>query len=148
MSESKSLGEVAERRALLLVELLIQDLKADFISRPDGDLRHDFLVGFSNTKAGTNTFVVQVKATEKPITSGRYSISRDVFDHLAYSNVPALLIVVDVKRNKLYYAWLQHEHTEVRNGTVLVSLTEIDSRTMAGLRTQLTRVYSGHAVAG
>jgi hypothetical protein len=148
MSNANSRTEVIERRGILLAELLFQDLKADFISRSTQDADTDFLVGFSNAKAGVNTFSVQIKATEKPVTKSGFAISKSVFNRLAYSNVPGLLIVVDVKQNRLYYAWLKPENSKARGDTVLVSLSEIDEKANAELKAQLTRVYGGHAVAG
>src|SRR5688572_9816621 len=107
MTDKNSRSELVERRGELLAELFLQELDPVFLSRPTSpaDLGYDFLVGFVNSEGGTNTFAVQVRATEGPVSSP-YPVPRQSFDRLTRSNVPGLLLVVDAKQNQLHYAWL------------------------------------------
>ena len=71
---------------------------------PFEELFDDLLVGFLNDSGGINTFAVDVKAAEAPPAKA-IRISQQKFRRLANSNVPGLLLVVDVKSNGMYYAW-------------------------------------------
>ena len=146
MSNSRS--DLIGRRAELLAELFFQELDPVFISRPTTiDVGYDLLVGFSNDKAGINTFAVEVKSTERP-PGQRFEISRSLFDRLAHSNVPGLLLVVDVKRNQLYYAWLRPSEAEIHQHTADVDLIEIDEATRRDLKKQFQIANGGVAAAG
>jgi hypothetical protein len=67
-------------------------------------------------------------------------ISTEKYKCLARSNIPALLLVVDVKRNRVYYAWLTAEdskgHREGPN--ISVPVTEVTDEVKAKLRRQLS----------
>jgi hypothetical protein len=146
MSNSRS--DLVGRRAELLAELFFQELDPVFISKPTtSELGYDLLVGFSNDKAGINTFAVEVKSTERP-PAARFPIERSVFDRLAHSNVPGLLLVVDVKRSQLYYAWLRSSETEIRNHAVFVELATINEATKEELKRQFQMANGGVAAAG
>lgn len=88
---------------------------------------------------------VELKATEGPVQS-RFPIQKQLFRRLANSNVPALLLVADVKANRLFFAF---PGTHAPNGdadarTVSVPLTKIDETTRDELREQLA---NSHAAA-
>jgi hypothetical protein len=51
---------------------------------------------------------VQVQATEQPVAAAVHA-DAEQYERLAYSNIPALLLVVDVKRNRLFYSWISPE---------------------------------------
>lgn len=92
-------------RGELMAELFLQGLEPKFLAEANlANLPFDFFVGFSNSKGGVNTFAVEVKATENDIRS-KYRLRADVYKALAYSNIPVLLLVVNVKDNLIYYSW-------------------------------------------
>jgi hypothetical protein len=147
MNAHKSRIALAARRGELMAELFFQELNPVFVSRPTDDVGYDLLVGFRNERAGTNTFTVEVKSTTRPLTS-RYPLRREVFDRMIHSNIPGLLLVADVKQNRLYYAWLKS--TNVRRGgdVVSVRVTEIDESSKPELQKQLGKAGGGVAAAG
>ena len=130
-----------------MVELFLEELGPEFISRPTSpDVGYDLLVGFMNKKGGINTFAVEVKATERPPT-GRFQLTRHTFERFAHSNIPGLLLVADVKGNRLYYAWL---NARKLTGTMTVSIPviELDDASKRVLRKQLRATNGGVAIAG
>jgi hypothetical protein len=138
MTETHSHAGVIGRRSELLAELFLQELKPKFLAKPDDDFGFDFLVSFANPKGGLNTFGVEVKGTEKTISSS-FAIDKGLYRRLVNSNVPGFLLVVDVKHNKLFYSWLKSRDAGVNGdvGKVCVSLTEIDRHSKDELRKQL-----------
>ena len=138
---------MTERRSELLAELFFQELGAAFISRPTSqDLGYNLLVGIPNIKKGINTFAVEVKGTEKD-PGPRFALTRRNFDRLAHSNVPGILLVVDVKRSQLYYGWLRPNESQGRQ-SALVSLVELDGPGREAFEKQLRMADRGVAVAG
>lgn len=128
-------AEIMGRRGELLAELFLQDLGAEFVARPTADLGYDFFVGFNNSDGGLNVAAVEVKATERPVKS-RFPIEKRVFRRLANSNIPVLLLVVDVKENQLFYA-LPDDCTageDPGGNTVSIPLTLVDETTKRELR--------------
>jgi len=105
MTIKNSQGYMIGRRGELIAELFLQDLNPSFVAKPTSDFGYDFFIGFQNANGGINNFAVQVKATSRPVPS-RFPINAKLYKLLAHSNIPALLLVVDVKQNKLFYAWL------------------------------------------
>jgi len=103
-----SKSEIVERRGELLAELFLQDLNPLFVAQPTDDIAFDFFVAFENPEGGINTAAIEVKATERSPDQG-YSLPVSVFDRLSHSNIPVLLLVVDVKQNSIHYAWLEPE---------------------------------------
>jgi hypothetical protein len=126
------------RRGELLAELLLQEFGPAFVARPTADLGYDFFVGFPNSKGGINIAAVEVKSTEQPV-KGRFPIPKRLYRRLANSNVPVLLLVVDVKQNRLFYALQKPDVSDGGNeaNKMLVDLTEIDDKEKAELRSQL-----------
>ncbi len=138
MSESKSRSGYVARRGELLAELFLQDLEPEFVARTTGDVGYDFLVGFRNSRGGVNNIPVEVKTTERLIQN-RYPLSRGQYKRFAYSNIPVLFIVVDVKDNRFFYNWISSDDAVAspESNTVMIRLTEIDESTMDELRKQL-----------
>jgi hypothetical protein len=146
MSSQNSGSHIAARRGELMAELFLQELNPLFVSRPTEDFGYDLLVGFLNKKGGTNTFAVEVKSTDhQPGT--RFQLPRRAFERFAHSNIPGLLLVVDVKQNRMYYAWLI---TTKAAGSINVSipLTELNDVTKKELQMQFEAADSGVAAAG
>jgi Domain of unknown function (DUF4365) len=146
MSAKNAQTNLAGRRAELLAELFLEDLNAQSVLRPaSGDLGYDLLVGFPNEKGADNTFAVEVMATERP-PGPRFQIPRKNFNRLAHSNIPSLLLVADVKHNRIYYAWLKPENSTGSGNTVSISLIEVTDQTKKELERQLKKA-NGHMVA-
>src|ERR1035438_171961 len=104
MKMTPSHAGLVGRRSELMAELFLQELEPKFLTRPTLDLGFDFLVGFENQGGGVNTFAVEVKGTENSISSS-FSLDKRSYRRLVNSNVPGFLLAVDVKQNKLFYAW-------------------------------------------
>jgi len=126
------------RRGELLAELFLQDLNPEFVARStDEDFAFDFLIGFANKEGGVNTYAVQVKTTQRPVTD-RFPVSRVLFNRLTHSNIPLMLLVVDVKRNALYYAWPTDDLDITPNANMVsIPLIPIDDDSRAALRSQM-----------
>ena len=121
-----------------MAELFLQELEPKFLARPTLDLGFDFLVGFKNPKGGVNTFAVEVKGTERNISSS-FPLDKRSYRRLVNSNVPGFLLAVDVKQNKLFYAWPARGDTTLYSGTgtISVPVTEINEMTKTTLRKRL-----------
>jgi hypothetical protein len=118
-----------DRRAELLAELFLQDLEAEFVAQAAmTDFVFDFFIGFPNPEGGINTFAVEVKSTERPI-NGSFAIPANVYRRLAHSNIPVLLLVIDVKDNVIYYAW-PGDHPDLTGlNSVKIPVVRVDSGT-------------------
>jgi hypothetical protein len=137
MTEKRANTSVVARRAELLAELFLQSLKPSFLGRPNSDVGFDFLIGFANAKGGVNTFGVEVKGTDRAVPN-RFSIDRSTYRRVANSSPPAFVLVVDVKQNRLFYAW-PDQHVNPSNGSKIdLDLTEIRAENQGELRKQLT----------
>jgi len=123
-----------------LAELFLQELKPKFLTRPTHDLGFDFLVGFTNSRGGVNTFVVEVKSTEQSVLSF-FAIDRGLYSRMVNSNVPAFLLIVDVKSNKIFCGWPERGHSSVNGGpgTIRVAVTEMNNLTRGALRERLLK---------
>lgn len=138
MTLTKQHDATVQRRAELLAELWLQDLQPAFVTQPSGpDVGYDYLVGFENSDRGVNLVAVEVKATERKVSES-FSLDRRAFDRLAHSNIPVLLLVVDVKQNRLLYSMLG-PNGKSRSDTqkTVVSLTELNDDTKRELRNRL-----------
>jgi hypothetical protein len=141
MKKTRSSEHIVGRRAELMAELFLQDLNPLFISRSrtDSDIGFDFFVGFRNANGGTNTIGVVVKGTAREVLSV-YVIDALSFKRLLHSNVPGLLLVVEVKDNKLFYAWHGQFDAKFNSEakTVGVPLTQVNVTSTRELRKKLT----------
>jgi hypothetical protein len=146
MSEAAYRTRLVARRGELLAELFLQDFAPAFLARPSDDLGYDYLMGLSNPEGGMNFAAVQVKPTERPV-SPRMPIRRDAYERMAHSNVPVLLLVVDVKRNRLYYAMADPDaRADDGARTVVVELTEVDDGAKQELHSRLSGSPAGASV--
>ncbi|MCP4399841.1 MAG: DUF4365 domain-containing protein [bacterium] len=138
MNNTQANTHIIGRRGELLAELFLQDLNPSFVAKPTPDFGYDFFIGFPNANGGINNYAVEVKATERPVPS-RFSINTKLYERLANSNIPTLLLVVDVKQNRLFYAWLSPQviegHRKAR--TITIPVTEVDDVVKEKLRQQL-----------
>ena len=146
MSE-KQKAELLGRRGELLAELFLEDLGAEFVARPTADLGYDFFVGFNNPDGGVNIAAVEVTATDQPVRH-RYAVQKQLFRRLANSNIPVLLLVANVKENRLFYALPGNHAPGAESGanTVSIPVTPVDETTTNELRDLLTNPHT--AVVG
>lgn len=147
MSEVASRARMIGRRGELLAELLLEELNPAFLAQPTDDLGYDFFLGIPNPNGGVNIAAVRVKSTENPVHSV-YPLDRSLYQSLANSNVPVLLLVVDVKQNRLFYTMpgLDGPADSAGTGRVYVHLTEIDELVREELRSRLATLPA--ALAG
>ena len=121
----------------MLVELFLQDLGATFVSDPSTG--YDFIAAFPNDKGGMNFSAIEVKATDRPI-GHFYPLDKKWYTRLAHSNVPALLLVVDAKHNRLYHAWPGEGDVRKLNSdarTVRIAVAPIDDAVKDQIRDRL-----------
>ncbi|MFG6464025.1 hypothetical protein ACG04Q_20805 [Roseateles sp. DXS20W] len=97
----KTDAELVSRRAELLAQLFLEDLGPKFLSKAPADFGFDFVVGFSNSRGGVNLIAVEVKAGER--IQKRIQMKRSAYQLLGHSNVPGLVLVIDVKSNTVLY---------------------------------------------
>lgn len=138
MKETSTHAGIIGRRSELLAELFLQELQPKFLSRPTQDVGFDFLMGFTNREGGMNTFAVEVKGTEHAISSS-FPIDKRLYRRLVSSKPPGFLLAVDVKQNKLFYAWPERDETSLDSttGKIKVPVIEINDRTKSELRKRL-----------
>ena len=141
MSKTTSSGELIHRRAELLAEFFLEDLKPEFLVRSPRSTQEfgfDFLIGFPNPKGGINNVGVEVKATEKPVAD-RYTVARPVYDRWVNSNIPILLLVIDVKRNRFYFGIPSQINSAqpAKSAKVKLPLVEINEQEKQALRMKL-----------
>ncbi len=120
-----------------MAELFLQELEPEAIVRPRPDTGLDFLVTFRNSRGGINSFGVEVKSTEQDVQLS-FGIDRKIYDRLASSNTLILLLVANVKQNKLYFAWIDKRRRHSGAATVMIPLTPINDRSKVELRRKLT----------
>lgn len=139
MTIKPSKAELIGRRAELIAELFFQDLNADYVAQPSSHVGYDYLVGFLNARGGMNNYIVEVKATEKRVSS-RFPLQRKHYERLTNSNTPALLLVVNVKENQVFYGSLRPESIEGHDDTdtVMIPVVAVDDALRAELRRQFS----------
>jgi hypothetical protein len=100
---------------------------------------YDFFVGFRNPRGGNNVIAIEIKATEN-VLNGSFSVTKKLYGRWANSNIPVLLLVVNVKENRLFYHWPSSEVASGSQAKVSMSirLTEIDDAKKAELKDRLT----------
>ncbi|MFP2895329.1 DUF4365 domain-containing protein [Corallococcus sp. 4LFB] len=128
--------ELVARRSEIMAELLLQDLHPAFVARSESsDFGVDFFVGFLNPKGGMNIVAVEVKSTGNPAPS-TFKISRRAHNLLTNSNIPGLLLVINTKLNRHYYA----EPTQNDEGgeMVTIPITEATGNSWASLARRLS----------
>lgn len=138
---------IIRQRGELLTELFLEDLNASFIAQPSSEefqkgVGYDLLVGFSNGSGGVNHYAVRfdTRESQPPL---HYPLPKELYKglaQLAYSNIPALLLVIDVKHNHIFYAWITPDKLEEPQDsrTINILLTEVDDTVKKQLRDQLT----------
>jgi hypothetical protein len=128
--------EFVGRRGELMAELFLQDLNPFYIARnTSSDIGIDFFVGFLNSKGGLNLVAVEVKTTEQILTK-RFKISKRTHDLLASSNIPGLLLIVDVKHNRFFYHVPTKVEVSLDANSVIVDIVEFTDQSVELLMEQ------------
>ena len=130
------------RRGQLFVELFIDDLKpAVALSAPNlAEATADYLVGFTNPRGGTNLCLVEYVATDKPVNVRR-RWSQAERDRWVNSNVPVLVLAVDVAQNQMFYAWPADvvDSSDRSAARVEMTLAAVDAGAKREIRRRLVR---------
>jgi hypothetical protein len=117
------------RRGELLAEFFLQELNPVFLMGAQYDnfrgFDVDFLAGFKNTRGGINIVAVEVKSTDKDVRRN-FVVPERVYDFLVNSNVIGMLLVVNVKSNKVYYHFASGEASRLQSN-VRVSVDEANA---------------------
>jgi hypothetical protein len=125
-------------RGELLAELFLQELNPVFVAKSTQDVGYDFVAGFTNRQKGINTFAIEVKSTAQPI-KGKFPLSTVKIPRFGETNVPVMLLVVDVKHNEFWYAWVQAALLEATGSAMKrVPLTKLDDAGRSKLINELT----------
>lgn len=132
----KTEAELLGRRAELLAQLFLEDLSPRFVAKAPSDFGFDFVVGFNNTRGGINIVAVEVKAGEHIRT--RLQMNRKAYHLLANSNVPGMVLAIDVKSNSVLYQLAHPEQLSASQSTISLSFIEADDKQ----RTYLRRLFS------
>ena len=113
---------LVQRRATLLLEEFLLSLGAAYVSSFEGDpVGFDYLAFFTSGDGSTRVVAIELKATEREI-GGRFPLPGQTVRRAAGMNVPALLVVVDVKRSEVFYTWARDALTTVEDNERSVPL--------------------------
>lgn len=95
------------RRAELLAELFLQELGPHYLAQASGPgSPFDFLATFVAPDGTSKSIGIEVKATQREFGSQFPLLSpENVIRGWRNSNIPVLLLVVDVKRSRFFFNW-------------------------------------------
>jgi hypothetical protein len=96
------------QRAELLAQLFLQELGASVWGAVLADKKGPFdaIASFVTDDQKSRITAIEVKPTEQPVGKEfRFQEKRKAIRALQHSNVPVLFLIVDVKRNQLFYGW-------------------------------------------
>jgi hypothetical protein len=105
--ETRNTNWYVARRGELLAEQFLLALQPDNVSASRSEnVPFDFIAFF--TKPDQTLFIigVEVKATQQEI-GGRYPFPAKQAMSLLHSNIPVLVVVIDVKTNEVYFNWIK-----------------------------------------
>src|SRR5262245_4078129 len=95
-------------RADLLTQLFLQDLGASIWAAVGTEYEGPFhaIASFVTEDQKARITAIEVKATEQPVgTEFCFQADLRSIRALQHSNVPVLFLVVDAKRNLVFYGW-------------------------------------------
>jgi hypothetical protein len=96
----------AGMRSELLAEEFLKKLKPSPLLRAPAETPFDFLATFRKPGGMTRTVAVEVMATENAVESPlKVNMSVAKATQMRHSNIPVLLLVVDVKRSRVFHTW-------------------------------------------
>ncbi len=136
----KQKDNIIQRRGELIAELFLEEFNPKQLSKPDFNAGYDYLVGFSNIGGGINLYPVLVKSTDKPLDPDQpsFPVSIEEFNRLAKSNFRAFILVIDVKRNKIYQSWISFDNqVDIAGDVIDFPVQEVDE----GLRKRLQKEF-------
>jgi hypothetical protein len=120
-------ARLISRRGELLAEMFLTDCGAKVTQAPFG--RIDLLAFFESDHKAFQVAAVEVKAQETPLPH-EFALDPAIIQRAAEFNIPTLLLVVDVKQNKLGFAWLDEfakSHSHARRGSkVRIPLSDVE----------------------
>jgi hypothetical protein len=96
-----------DRRGKLLAELFLHQLEPDFVGDAGKeDIPFDYFVTISTPEKQIKTIAVFVQTTEEEIRNPwQVYFKEKVVPALQNSNIPVLLLIIDVKRGKVFFNW-------------------------------------------
>jgi hypothetical protein len=95
---------VSARRAELLAELFLQDLRPSALEKTSEASDFDYLVSIRSQQT-TNLFAVEVRAwQDQPRKT--YTMKYSRFRRLALLSTPCMLLIADTQNSDLYYSWV------------------------------------------
>ena len=107
MKDKRNNPWYVEERAALLAESFLLGL-GPFELRviQNSDVGFDYLAFFSKIDSAPVLIGVETKATEQEVNGG-YPFQVAQLKRLQNSNIPILILVLDVKRNEIFFNWAQ-----------------------------------------
>jgi hypothetical protein len=102
-----SLPDYVERRAEILAEFLLRDLNPKFLAQAtfQGAV-WDYMAAFQSKQGKLINITVEVKGTENPIRDEFiFPAPPQQVNQFVNSNLPVLILVVDVKTNSFAWNW-------------------------------------------
>ncbi len=110
MTAKKSEVWYVSQRGQLLAEQFLLELEPVHVSSlQQSDIGLDYLLFFSRKNGALQALGVEVVPTEREVP-GLFTVDSSLMERLAGSNLPALLVVIDVKRSEIYFNWVEEAH--------------------------------------
>ena len=107
ITKTKVTWYIGKRGVLLAKQFLLELEPQDIIYLGDS-LSHsfDYMALFLKSDGSLLTIGIEVKATEKQIKNV-YDFQLSAIKKLKQSNIPVLIVVIDVKRNLFFFNWVK-----------------------------------------
>ena len=107
MTEKKNTPWYVTQRGELLAESFLLGLGPNELRIiKDSNAGFDYVAFFSKADSAPVLIGVVAKATEREV-KGHYPFHLAQLKRLQNSNIPILIVVLDVKRNEIYFNWAQ-----------------------------------------
>lgn len=106
MTATQTQAQINQRRAKLFMQLLLEDLRPDFINEevPFSRKVSEYMIGFKNGDGGVNAVAIGATFTERE-PPAEFALPQSVQRLWTQSRIPVLFVLIDVKHNKFYYAF-------------------------------------------
>jgi hypothetical protein len=116
MTENNNTPWYVTQRGELLAESFLLELDPNELRViRDSDAGFDYVAFFSKADSAPVLIGVHAKATEQEINGGcLFQVAQ--LKRLQNSNIPILIVVLDVKRNEIYFNWAQDAIQENNKG--------------------------------
>jgi hypothetical protein len=125
MPRQNPLASIVGHRASLLAELFLNELGATVLRIPDArEIPLDYVAVFQHDDRATAIVGVEVKGTER-LENGHFSMRQQWISEAQHWNIPVLLLVVDVKDNRVFYTFadeLERQPSRARVANVQISV--------------------------